>query len=125
LESGPSKKAAGEGFSTVFSRLFWSFGLASSLYGKENSQTASFVASALALSLWVKPSWRIERAVEEHEDGKIIALLRRTEVLDVADQPLLTYSPAPTLTATDERFQASMAELQVGDAGLPVGTFAS
>jgi hypothetical protein len=82
-------------------------------------KTASFVAFALALSLWAKPAWRIELAVEEHEDQETAALLRRIEVLHVTDQPLLTpqgkplgvrmrysvqfpragpYFPAPTLT---------------------------
>jgi len=90
-------------------------------------KTASFVTFALALSLWVKPAWRIELAVEEYQDREIAALLRRIEVFDVADQLLLTsqgkplgirmrysiqfprggvYSPAPILTPTDERFLA-------------------
>ena len=90
-------------------------------------RTGGFIAFALALSLWVKPAWRIEIAVEEHEDRETIATLRRIEVFDVTDEPLLTsqgkplgirmrysvrfpraglYPPAPLLVATDERFQA-------------------
>jgi hypothetical protein len=90
-------------------------------------KTGGFIALALALSFWVKPAWRIEIAVEEHEDRATIETLRRIEVFDVTDEPLLTsqgkalgirmrysvrfphaglYPPAPLLAATDERFQA-------------------
>ncbi len=90
-------------------------------------KTGGFIAFALALSLWAKPAWRIEIAVEEHEDRETIATLRRIEVFDVTDEPLLSsqgeplgirmrysvrfpraglYPPAPLLAATDERFQA-------------------
>jgi hypothetical protein len=90
-------------------------------------KTSSFVAFALALSLWVKPAWRIEIAIEQHDDQKTIATLRKIRVFDVTDEPLLTrqkkplgirmrysirfprtgmYPPAPVLVATDGRLQA-------------------
>jgi len=43
----------------------------------------------------MKPAWRIELAVEEHEDRETIAMLRRIEVLHVIDQPLLTPQGKP------------------------------
>jgi hypothetical protein len=90
-------------------------------------KTGGFIAFALALSLWVKAAWRIEITVEEHEERETIATLRRIEVFDVTDEPLLAsqgkplgirmrysvrfpraglYPPAPLLAATDESFQA-------------------
>ena len=69
---------------------------------------------------------RVERALEEHQDHEIIAMLRRTEVLDAGDEPLSTsqgkplgirmrysvqfpyadlYFPSPVLAPTDQRVQ--------------------
>jgi hypothetical protein len=126
---GAFKEGGGRGFSYCFLAVvlvLW-VGFFSIRKREFRHKTASFVGFALALSLWMKLAWRIELAVEEHEDRETIAILRRIEVLDVTDQPLLTsqgtplgirmrysvqfpraglYFPAPTLTAIDERFQA-------------------
>jgi len=125
---GAFKEGGGRGFSYCFLAVLlvlW-IGFFSIRKREFRYKSASFVAFALALSLWVKPAWRIELAVEEHQDREITAILRRVEVLDVADEPLLSlqgkplgirmrysvqfpragpYFPAPALTATDERFQ--------------------
>ncbi len=126
---GVFKEGGGRGFSYCFLAVLlvlW-VGFLSIRKREFRYKSASFVAFALALCLWVKPAWRIELAVEEHQDRETIATLRRIKVLDVADEPLLSsqgkllgitmrysvqfpraglYFPAPTLTATDERFQA-------------------
>jgi len=126
---GAFKEGGGRGFSYCFLAVvlvLW-VGFFSVQKIEFRYKTGGFVAYALALSLWVMPAWRIEIAVEEHEDRETIATLRRIEVSDVTDEPLLTsqgkplgirmrysvrfpraglYPPAPLLAATDERFQA-------------------
>jgi hypothetical protein len=126
---GAFKEGGGRGFSYCFLAVvlvLW-VGFFSVQKIEFRYKTGGFVAYALALSLWVMPAWRIEIAVEEHEDRETIATLRRIEVSDVTDEPLLTsqgkplgirmrysvrfpraglYPPTPLLAATDERFQA-------------------
>jgi hypothetical protein len=126
---GAFKEGGGRGFSYCFLAvvlLLW-VGFFSIRKREFRYKSASFVMFALALSLWVKPAWRLELAVEGHHDREIIAILRRIAVLDVTDEPLLSsqgkplgvrirysvqfqraglYFPAPALTATDERFQS-------------------
>jgi len=89
-------------------------------------KTSGFVVFALALSLWVVPGWRVELVVERYEDQQTTEMLRRIEVFDVSDEPLLTsqgkplgirmrysvrfpregaYSPAPILATTNEDFE--------------------
>jgi len=74
FESEPSKKVAGEGFPYCFLA-----GSSGSLIGllpirkRESDTERQFLSRALALSLWVKPAWRIELAVEEHQDREITA----------------------------------------------------
>jgi len=126
---GAFKEGGGRGFSYCFLAVvlvLW-VGFFSVQKIEFRYKTGGFVAYSLALSLWVMPAWRIEIAVEEHEDRETIATLRRIEVSDVTDEPLLTsqgkplgirmrysvrfpraglYPPAPLLAATDERFQA-------------------
>jgi len=124
---GAFKEGGGRGFSYCFLAVLlvlW-IGFFSIRKREFRYKSASFVALAVALCLWVTPARRIEFAVEEHQDREIIATLRRIEVLDVADEPLLTsqgkpfgirmrysvqfpragpYFPTPTLTPTDQRF---------------------
>jgi hypothetical protein len=126
---GAFKEGGGRGFSYCFLAVVLALwvGFFSIRKREFRYKTGGFIAFALALSLWVKPAWRIEIAVEEHEDRETIATLRRIEVFDVTDEPLLTsqgkplgirmrysvrfqraglYPPAPLLAATDERLQA-------------------
>jgi len=126
---GAFKEGGGKGFfyCLLAVLLFFWVGFFSIRKREFRYKTASFVTFALALSLWVKPAWRIELAVEEYQDREIVGLHRRIEVFDVADQLLLTsqgkplgirmrysiqfprggvYSPAPILAPTDERFLA-------------------
>ena len=126
---GAFKEGGGRGFSYCFLAVvlvLW-VGFFSLRKIEFRYKTGGFVAFSLALSLWVKPAWRIEIAVEEHEDRETTATVRGIRVFDVTDEPLLTsqgkplgirmrycvrfphagvYPPAPVLTATDERLQA-------------------
>src|SRR5712692_5028158 len=126
---GTFKEGGGRGFSYCFLAVVLALWVGFFCIRKIEFRykTGGFVAFALALSLWVKPAWRIEITVEEHEDRATIATLRRIEVFDVTDEPLLTsqgkalgirmrysvrfpragpYPPAPVMAPTDERFQA-------------------
>jgi len=125
---GAFKEGGGRGFSYCFLTVLlvlW-IGFFAIQKREFRYKNASFVALAVALCVWVMPAWRIELALEEHQDRAIIATLRRIEVLDVADEPLLTpqgkplgirmrysvqfphtglYFPAPILAPTDQRLQ--------------------
>src|SRR5258708_27601359 len=126
---GALKEGGGRGFSYCYLAVvlvLW-VGFFSIRKREFRYKSVSFMMFALVLSLGVKPAWRIELAVEEYQDREINAILRRIAVLGVSDEPLLSsqgkllgitmrysvqfpraglYFPAPTLTATDERFQA-------------------
>jgi hypothetical protein len=126
---GTFKEGGGRGFSYCFLAVVLALWVGFFCIRKIEFRfkTGGFVAFALALSLWVKPAWRIETAVEEHEDRETISTLRGIKVFDVTDEPLLSgqgtplgirmrysvrfprdgvYPPTPVLTATDERLQA-------------------
>jgi hypothetical protein len=91
---GAFKEGGGRGLSYCFLAVVLALwvGFLSIRKREFRYKAGGFITFALALSLWVRAAWRIEIAVEEHEDQETIATLRRIDVFDVTGEPRPTDS---------------------------------